>query len=224
MKIIRSHVSEGLITLSNKTILITAFEPFGNDDVNPSISVENGLQAPDESTTLVKMELPVEFGRAPELAAAKAREIGADAIVCLGLASGRKDLSMELIGINHQNARIADNAGYQPQAKRIMDGEADGLFASVPVYDMAQASLNAGILASVSTTAGTYVCNDLLFELLSQFKNTPVKVGFIHVPAIEGMNKVWMSEADSIRGVQAALGVLFKDEETKQTSHFGAES
>lgn len=163
-------------------VLVTGFEPFGGDAVNPSWEAVQRLADEIDGVQLTKLRLPVVFGKAAAMAASKAREISADCILCVGLAGGRAAITPEYIGVNLRNARIPDNDGNTYQDEPAVAGGPDGIFATIPVRRIAKAIADAGIPASVSMSAGAYVCNDTLYSLLYAFRETPVKVGFIHVP------------------------------------------
>ena len=165
-----------------KKLLITGFMPFGGDDINPSW--EAVLRLPDSihGYELTKLLVPVEFKTAPDLVIDEAAKISPDAVLCIGQAAGRDAVTPELVGINLRYAKIPDNAGKEPKDEKICEGGADALFSTIPVRKIAEAIEAAGIPSSVSYSAGAYVCNDLLYSLLSHFEKSAVRVGFIHVP------------------------------------------
>ena len=163
-------------------LLVTGFEPFGGEKINASWEAVRALPCRIESWELSTLCLPVEFGRAADIAMKYAFAMKADAILCIGQAAGRNDVTPELVGINLRHARIADNAGFQPQDAPVCPEGNTAYFATMPVRKMAEAILAAGVNASVSYSAGTYVCNDLLYTLLHVYNGSSVSVGFIHVP------------------------------------------
>ncbi|MBR4291367.1 MAG: pyroglutamyl-peptidase I [Oscillospiraceae bacterium] len=167
-----------------KKLLITGFDPFGGETVNPSWEAVKQLPETIGDYALFKFEIPTIFGLAAQTVLEKAAQIQPDVILCIGQAGGRDAVTPERIGINVRNARIADNAGNRPQEEIICEDGADGIFATVPVAAMAEAIRKAELPAHVSNTAGAFVCNDTLYTLLYHFAGKPVHVGFIHVPYI----------------------------------------
>ncbi len=165
-----------------KKLLISGFEPFGGDDVNPSWEAVRILPDVIGEYELVKVCLPVVFGEAARKLITLYSQTDADVILCVGLAGSRTKITPEKIGINWQSARIPDNAGNSPEGRIIRQPAPDGLFATVPVERMVQALQKADIPAEISYSAGTYVCNDTLFRLLWHCQGTETRVGFVHVP------------------------------------------
>ena len=143
-----------------KKLLITGFEPFGNEDINPSW--EAVLQLPDQINEyqLTKVKLPVLFSDAADFVISAANEIGADVVICVGQAGGRGEITPELVGINLRFAQIPDNNGYKPEDEPINAFGKDAYFSTLPVRKMADAIKKIGIPSKVSYSAGAYVCND----------------------------------------------------------------
>ena len=169
--------------METKTLLITGFMPFGGDTRNPSWEAVSLLPDTVGAYRLFKLLLPVEFGHAAQIAIKEAEAIGADAILCVGLAAGRPAITPERIGINLREARIPDNAGFAPMDKPVVPDGPDAYFSTLPVRSMTEAIVGEKIPAVVSYSAGTYVCNDLLYTLLYHFHGTGTRVAFIHVPS-----------------------------------------
>ena len=167
-----------------KTLLVTGFMPFGPNAVNPSWEAVGALPARIGAVRIETLLLPVEFGAAAALAGRKAIGIRADAVLCVGLAANRTEVTPEAIGINLRDASIPDNAGRQPHNEPVVPDGPAAYFSTLPAREMAEAIRSAGIPAALSYTAGTYVCNDLLYTLLHRFAGTSVRAGFIHVPAV----------------------------------------
>ncbi len=165
-----------------KKLLITGFDPFGGEAINPAWEAVKRLPDAVGEYQLVKLEIPTVYGEASRRVLFAAQESGADVILCVGQAGGRKAITPEMVGINLRHARIADNAGNQPEDMPVAENAPAAYFATVPVRRMAQAAEDAGIPASVSYSAGTFVCNDTLYAVLHHCAGTPVKAGFIHVP------------------------------------------
>lgn len=165
-----------------KRLLITGFDPFGGSASNPAGLAVGKLPDALEEFVLCKLTIPTVFGEAAAMVLEKAEEFRPDVILCVGLAGGRDAVTPERIAVNIRDARIADNAGNQPSGEFVIPHGPAAYFATVPVEKMAQAIRDAGIPAAVSNTAGTFVCNDVLYTLLHHFAGTETKVGFIHVP------------------------------------------
>ena len=165
-----------------KTLLITGFEPFGGETINPAWEAVRALPEQIGGWQLRKLQIPTVFGLAAARTLACAAECRPDAVLCIGQAGTRSAVTPEYVGINLRHARIADNLGNQPQDEPVVPGGPTAYFATVPVRAMTAAIEAQGIPAAVSYTAGTYVCNDLLYTLLHHYAETPVRAGFIHVP------------------------------------------
>lgn len=172
-----------------KKLLITGFAPFGGEEINPSWEAVARLPEKINEYSLIKLRLPVTFGKAAELVIKAAEEIAADVILCIGQAGGRNAITPELVGINLRHATIPDHNGFQPQDEPIMVGGETAYFSTLPVRSMVEAMRAAGIPAQVSYSAGAYVCNDVLYTVLAHFQDSEVKAGFIHVPYSDDQNK-----------------------------------
>lgn len=200
----------------NMKILLTAFDAFGDDTLNSSSEALDALWLPQETASLVKLKLPTVFGKAARLLTDAIDEHKPDAVLCIGQAAGRAAVTIERVAINIMDARIADNEGFKPVDVPI---EADGpaaYFATVPIKAMVKAICGAGIAAEISNTAGTYVCNSLLYGALHYISvnSLPVRAGFIHVPCIPGQTegadkKTPVMEKELIvRAIETAVRVI----------------
>ena len=189
-----------------KKLLITGFEPFGGETINPSWEAVSRLPDQIKEYALTKILIPVEFGRAASAVLCKAEEISPDVILCIGQAGGRSAITPELVAINLRYAKIPDNAGFQPKDEPIISGGACAYFSTLPVRRMAEAINEAGIASQVSYSAGAYVCNDLLYSLLAHFEGTQTRVGFVHIPyAKEQSKEPSMELSEMIRGLTVAI-------------------
>ena len=167
-----------------KKLLITGFEPFGGEKINPSWEAVKLLPEKIGDFEITKAEIPVVFEKAAETVIAKADELEPNAIICVGQAGGRSGITPEMVAINLRFASIPDNEGNQPKdIPCVQDGE-NAYFATLPVRKMAEAVSEASIPCSVSYSAGTYVCNDLIYHVLHHYRGTDIKACFIHVPFI----------------------------------------
>lgn len=168
--------------MERKTLLITGFEPFGGEATNPSWEAVSRLPEAIGPWRLEKLLLPVAFGRAADLAVARAWELSAGAVLAVGQAGGREAVTPEAIAVNARDAAIPDNDGAAFQGEPVVPGGPDGLFATAPFRQMVARAREQGLPCRLSYTAGAYVCNDLFYRLLWEFRGTPALVDFIHVP------------------------------------------
>ena len=189
-----------------KTLLITGFDPFGGAEVNPSWQAVKRLPEQVGEFRVHKLEIPTVFGAAAQMVAQKAEQIGADVILCVGQAGGREAVTPERIAVNIRDARIADNAGNQPKGEFVAQDGPAAYFATVPVEKMAQAIRDVEISATVSNSAGAFVCNEVMYSLLHHFDGTQTKVGFIHVPFIPEQGSPSMELEQITRALAAAIG------------------
>lgn len=170
------------------TVLLTGFEPFGGDAVNPSGEAVHVVAAAwDGPETLITAVLPVAFDAAAERLRALVDEHSPDIVITTGLAGGRAAVTPERIAVNLVDARIPDNSGAQPVDAPSVDGAPAAYFSSIPVKAIVTAMTDAGIPAALSHSAGTYVCNHVSFVALDEAARRPgVRAGFIHVPWATG--------------------------------------
>lgn len=191
-----------------QVLLITGFDPFGGATVNPSWEAVAKLPDRIGNWMLCKLQIPTVFGLAAQTVLEKAQEVNPAAILCLGVAAGRSAVTPERIGINVSTARIPDNHGNQPQDEPVIPHGPDGLFSTMNVSAMAAAIEETGLPGAVSNTAGTFVCNDVLYTLLHHYQGTGVKVGFLHVPQLPEQGDPSLPLADTIRAITAAIEAL----------------
>ena len=168
-----------------KRLLITGFAPFGGDRINPSWQAVQALPDTVGGWELCKRELPVTFRGAPKALFAAMDEAEPDAVLMVGLAGSRGALTPERQGFNEIVARIPDNEGCQPRNEPVIPGGPEVLYSTLPVEDMTEAILAAGVPARLSESAGRFVCNALLYAALYRLEQSddPVPAAFIHVPA-----------------------------------------
>ena len=189
-----------------KKLLITGFEPFGGEKINPSWEAVRLLPSEINEYYLTKLCIPVVFGEASEMVIRAAAEIVPDVILCIGQAGGRDAITPELVGINLRHASIPDNKGNKPNDEPIILGGTTAYFSTLPVRKMAEAVNLTGISSHISYSAGAYVCNDLIYTLLAHYHNTNTRVGFIHVPYSKEQNKEPnMDLNDIVRGLTLAI-------------------
>ena len=194
-----------------KHLIITGFDPFGGETVNPSWEAVRCLPDTVGDYRLTKLQIPTVFALAAETVLAAAAADAPDVILCVGQAGGRDAVTPERIAVNMASSRIPDNRGNQPVEAPILPGAPDGIFSTVPVAAMAEAITAASLPGKISNTAGTFVCNDTLYRLLHHFAGTAVRVGFIHVPWLPEQAKEGapsMELQDITAALTAAIGAL----------------
>lgn len=197
--------------MSQLNLLITGFDPFGGESVNPAWEAVKALPNQIGICRIHKLQIPTVFGLAAQRVLDAAKTIDPHVILCIGQAGGRSAITPERIAINVRDARIPDNRGNQPRGERIVPDGPAAYFATVDVTALAAAMEKAGVSATVSNSAGAFVCNDTLYSLLHHYDKTDTKVGFIHVPwlpeqAKEGSASMPLPEI--VRGLHAAIASL----------------
>ncbi|CAM4076223.1 MULTISPECIES: pyroglutamyl-peptidase I [Lelliottia] len=165
-------------------VLVTGFEPFGGETVNPSWEVVSQLEGSIiDRCRVVTRQLPCVFGESLSVLNAAIDELNPAVVIAVGQAGGRVDVTVERVAINVDDARIPDNRGQQPIDVAIVPGGPAAWFSSLPIKATVAAMRERGIPASVSQTAGTFVCNHVMYGLLHKIsENAEVKGGFIHIP------------------------------------------
>ncbi|MDR7121288.1 pyroglutamyl-peptidase I [Rheinheimera soli] len=166
-------------------ILLTGFEPFGCEQSNPSWQAVQQLDGYklDYEVQIVSRQLSCVFEKSQQELKTAIEELKPVLVLALGQAGGRTELCFEKVAINFIDARIADNAGQQPLDKPVVSDGPTAYFTTLPVKAMVNSLKQQGIPASVSYTAGTYVCNTVFYALMHQLKNNPkVRAGFLHIP------------------------------------------
>jgi pyroglutamyl-peptidase len=170
---------------STLKILITGFEPFGGEVENPSWEVAKLLQGSRVSDCdLVCVQLPCVFSKSIEALEQALKQHQPQIVLALGQADGRSDLSIERVAINVCDARISDNEGEQPVDMPVFAGGPAAYFSTLPIKKMVATLKSHGYPASVSQTAGTFVCNQVFYALQHALKDQNVASGFIHVPLL----------------------------------------
>lgn len=164
--------------------LVTGFEPFGGDGVNPSFEALQRLPPRLGVLAIETAALPVVYGVAlPALREAIAAA-APDIVLGVGLAGGRAELSLERVAINVDDARIPDNGGNRPIDRPVVAGGPAAYFATLPIKAAVAALRAAGLPAAVSNTAGTFLCNHVFYGLMHEAASGPTRFrgGFLHVP------------------------------------------
>ncbi len=196
-------------------LLLTAFDPFGGDSVNPALEAVKLVKDTLGSIQVVKLEVPTVFKKSIATVQAAIEQEKPDAVLCIGQAGGRFDITPERVAINIDDARIKDNEGNQPVDEPIFADGAPAYFATLPIKAMVQAIKDAGLPSSVSNTAGTFVCNHLMYGVLYTLakKYPGIRGGFMHVPFITPQvvgrpSTPSLSLPDVVRGIEAAVEAI----------------
>lgn len=191
-----------------KHLIITGFDPFGGETVNPAWEAVRRLPDTLGGYRLTKLMIPTRFGTAAETVLAAAETDPADVIVCVGQAGGRSAVTPERIAVNLMDARIPDNAGAAPKDQPCIPGGPDGLFSTLPVRAMTDAITAAGVPGQLSLSAGSFVCNDTLYRLLYHYRDSATRVGFVHVPFLPSQSKDTVPSLELGQMVQALSAVI----------------
>lgn len=188
-----------------KKLLITGFEPFGEETINPSWDAVKSLPSQIGRYSVEKLLLPVVFG-VKEKVIKYAEEIHPNVIICVGQAGGRKAITPELVAINLRYAKTPDNYGNMPIDEPVVLGGEPAFFSTLPVRKIAEAINRVGIPSEVSYSAGAYVCNDTFYSLLSHYRDGDVKIGFIHIPySTLQYKEPSMDMSDIVRALTVAI-------------------
>lgn len=201
------------------TLLVTAFDPFDGQNLNPAQLVlerlPDTLRAGEADVRVEKLVVPTEFGASIARATEKIAQVRPLAVVCLGQAGGRAAITPERVAINVDDARIPDNAGARPVDEPVVKGGPAAYFSTLPIKAMAQAMRDAGYPAAVSNTAGTFVCNHLMYGVAHFLAAGDhglggVQSGFIHVPFVpeQGQDGPALPLADVAGAIEVALRVV----------------
>ncbi|MCE5007283.1 MAG: pyroglutamyl-peptidase I [Staphylococcus equorum] len=200
-------------------ILITGFDPFGGEAINPALEVVKLLPDEIDGHKIDKLEIPTVFHKSKEVVKEQLNQKEYDIVLAIGQAGGRFELTPERVGINIDDARIPDNEGNQPIDEVIQTTGAAAYFSNLPVKRMTEGIKSQGVPARLSNTAGTFVCNHILYQLgyleATQFPN--IKFGFIHVPFIpeqvtDKVEKPSMSLETIAKGLKVALEVVIESD------------
>jgi pyroglutamyl-peptidase len=196
-------------------ILLTGFEPFGGDRLNPSWEVARALNGAVVSGARVEsLCLPCRFGESLVLLRQALRQHRPGLVLCLGLAANRAELSLERVAINVDDARIPDNAGQQPIDRPVVVGAPAAYFSRLPSKAIVQGLQALGLPAGVSQSAGTFVCNHVFFGLMHALRRrAQVRAGFMHLPLLPEMltgpadGRFSLALTQQVAGVQHALAL-----------------
>ncbi|MDP3171136.1 MAG: pyroglutamyl-peptidase I [Polaromonas sp.] len=192
------------------TVLLTGFDPFGGERLNPSWQAVRSLHHKRiAGHRLVAAQLPTVFGASLLELARLLREHRPALVICVGQAGGRAAISLERVAINVNDARIPDNAAAQPVDTPVVAAGPAAYFTRLPIKAMLQALQREGIAAEVSQTAGTFVCNHVFYGLMHMLATrrgfSRARGGFIHVPWLPGQGQPCMATDVLVRGLRVAI-------------------
>lgn len=200
-------------------ILITGFDPFGGEPVNPALEAVKLMKDEIAGAKIIKLEIPTVFRKSVEKIHEMMKAEQPDVVLSIGQAGGRFGVTPERVAINVDDARIKDNEGNQPVDTPIFtDGKA-AYFSNLPVKAMVEAIKNKGLPSTLSNSAGTFVCNHVMYGVLyyihKEFPN--VRGGFIHVPFITDQvvtkpNVASMALADITEALESAVEAIVKNQ------------
>jgi pyroglutamyl-peptidase len=194
-----------------KTVLLTGFEPFNGATINPAWEAVRALKGWIEDDFIVEiLQLPCVFGFANRVLCGAVDEIKPDIVICVGQAGGRAALTVERVAINVDDAPILDNDGQQPVDAPIAPEGPAAYFATLPVKAIVGAMRERGLQASVSQTAGTFVCNHVFYGLLHHLQGRNTIGGFIHVPYLPEQGTPSMALSEIIDGLKVAVEVAVR--------------
>ncbi|WEG16578.1 pyroglutamyl-peptidase I [Alkalihalophilus pseudofirmus] len=195
-----------------KKILVTGFEPFLDHEDNPTRKIAAAIDGEVIGEYEVKVAvLPVTFSEAAGKVREKIEETNLDAVIMLGLAAGRNRITPERVAINCNDGEV-DNDGVKKQDEEIVEGGPAAYFSTLPIRTFVDRLTEAGIPAAISNTAGTYVCNNIMYQTLHYLKGRDLNIpaGFIHVPGSQQMalgkpGLASMSEEEMLRAVRLMI-------------------
>ncbi len=196
-------------------ILLTGFDPFGGEKINPAMEAVLAVSDSIAGAQIAKLIVPTVFYRSIETVLEAIEKEKPDVVLSIGQAGGRRALTPEKIAINLNEAAIPDNEGNQPHDQSVYEDGPDAYFTSLPVRNMVDGIRSEGLPAAVSYSAGTFVCNHLMYGVLYHIDREfpDVKAGFMHVPYLhrqaEGKEGVFsLSEQEIVRGIEAAIRAI----------------
>ena len=200
-------------------LLLTAFTPFGGESINPALEAVKEVKDKISNLDIIKLEVPTVFNKSIQTVIDAMEKEKPDFVLCVGQAGGRAGITPERVAINVDDARIPDNDGNQPIDRTIyLDGE-NAYFSNLPVKAMVEAIKKASLTSSLSNSAGTYVCNHLMYGVLYHIDKIykGMKGGFIHVPyipeqTVDKPDKPSMPLNDIVRGLEAAISAIAENE------------
>ncbi len=194
-------------------ILVSGFDPFGGESINPSIEAVKCLPDTILEVEIIKLEIPTVIGKSIDVLTQAVYDYKPDIVLCVGQAGGRSDITVERVAINVNDCRIKDNEGNQPIDEPIVSEGPDAYFLTLPIKSIVSNIQAQGIPASVSNTAGTFICNHVAYGMahLAKTKYPNMKTGFIHIPFLpEQVTTKFNMPSMSLELIVQALEVVIK--------------
>ena len=213
-----ADIRGSLINGDNMTILVTGFDPFGGETVNPAYEAVKLLPDSISGADIVKQLIPTSFRRSGEVLEIAIVRCCPDAVICVGQAGGRAAITPERIAVNLMDSTSPDNDGYIPTDLPVCEDGENAYFSTLPVKEMVSAIKKTGVNAALSLSAGTFVCNSLMYRLLylAETKYPGMRGGFIHVPylTVQTAGKrpgtPGMEMCDIVCGLNAAITAVVR--------------
>lgn len=167
-------------------VLVTGFDPFGGETVNPAFEAVKLLADQIAGAEIIKLEVPTVFSKSEKVIAEAIKTYTPDVVISVGQAGGRSCVTIEQVAINLAEARIPDNDGEQPQGEKLKEDGENAYFTSLPIHAAVERVRKAWLPCHISYTAGTYVCNAVMYNVLymAEREYPGVRAGFVHVPFI----------------------------------------
>ncbi|MDD6905546.1 MAG: pyroglutamyl-peptidase I [Finegoldia magna] len=206
-------------------ILVSGFDPFGGEKINPAIESVKLLPDSIKGNEIIKIEIPTVIGKSVDKLKEKIKEVKPDVVISVGQAGGREDITVERVAINVDDCRIKDNEGNQPIDEKIAEDGPDAYLLTLPIKAMVENIKSANIPASVSNTAGTFICNHVAYGMahLRATEYLNMRTGFIHIPflpeqVLDKPHTASMNLDTIVKALEKAIeAVIDNDEDIKVT-------
>ncbi len=196
-------------------VLLTAFDPFGGDHINPASEALNLINLEREDIQIIKLIVPTVFYKSIAVVTEAIEKEKPDVVLCLGQAGGRKEITPERVAININDARICDNDGNQPIDTKIYEDGESAYFSTLPIKAIVDKIKEAGLPSAVSNSAGTFVCNHLMYGVLYYISkhHYQMKAGFLHIPYMMEQvkfleDKPALSLEQIVQGIELAIEAI----------------
>ncbi|MGL5656518.1 MAG: pyroglutamyl-peptidase I [Fusobacteriaceae bacterium] len=201
-----------------KKVLITGFDPFGGESINPAFEAVKALPDSIEGYEIIKKEIPTVFEKSYKVLFETIDQVKPEIVICVGQAGGRFEVSPERVAINVDDARIKDNEGNQPIDVKVFEDGENAYFTNLPIKKMVDDMKQGAVPAVVSNTAGTFVCNHIMYALMYYINknNLNIRGGFIHVPylpeqVLDKKGQPFMSQELITKGLEISIASAIKN-------------
>lgn len=201
-----------------KKVLITGFDPFGGESINPAFEAVKALPDSIEGYEIIKKEIPTVFEKSYKVLFETIDQVKPEIVICVGQAGGRFEVSPERVAINVDDARIKDNEGNQPIDVKVFEDGENAYFTNLPIKKMVDDMKQGSVPAVVSNTAGTFVCNHIMYALMYYINknNLDIRGGFIHVPylpeqVLDKKGQPFMSQELITKGLEISIASAIKN-------------